>query len=196
MNYFDTLYQEFDKETDRAAVILTAAIMDDLLRMLVAARLVPVSSSNDELFDGANAPLGTYSSRIEIAYRLGLISIKFARDLHLVRKIRNDFAHNVRGCSFEDARVKSRIVELNNSHGIIARSPKAFKKPPEVRRQFLEAVSWMIYYLECAVDDTKSLSTCDEEWGYSYSHDDELEKAKKERAERRKAREAAKAKNG
>src|SRR5690348_13100633 len=95
VNYHDLLHQEFSKETDRAAVIVAASMLDELLRTILVARLVPVSSATDELFDGANAPVGTFSARIEMAYRVGLVSVKFARDLHLVRKIRNDFAHNI-----------------------------------------------------------------------------------------------------
>jgi len=196
MNYWDALNQEFAKESDRAAVILAASIADELLRALIAARLVPVSSSSDDLFDGANAPLGTFSARIEVAYRLGLVSVKFARDLHLIRKIRNDFAHNIQGCSFEDAKVKSRIVELNNSHGIIARSPKQFKKPLSVRDQFLEGASWMIYYLEGLIDDIEVFEPCPEEWGYSYSHDAEKEREAEEKAAKRKAREAKRSESG
>jgi DNA-binding MltR family transcriptional regulator len=175
MDYFDVLHNEFDKESDRAAVILAASVADELLGTLLSAYLVPVSSSNDELFDGANAPLGTFSSRIEMSYRLGLVSVKFARDLHLIRKIRNDFAHNIHGCSFEDARVKSRILEISNSHGIIVRSPHFFKEEVSPRKAFLEAASWMIYHLNRKVKGTLSLPAAKEEWGYAFVYDQKHE---------------------
>jgi DNA-binding MltR family transcriptional regulator len=169
VDYYEILRTEFSKETDRAAVILTGSIADELLRSLLAGRFVPVSSSSDELFDGANAPLGTFSSRIEMAYRLGEISVKFARDLHLIRKIRNEFAHNIHGCSFDDARVRSRITELSNSHGIIQRSPHRYEAPPSTRDQFLEAASWMIFHLNELIKETNALSPRAEEWGYGFS---------------------------
>lgn len=173
MDYFDVLHKEFAKETDRAAVILAASIADELLRTLLVARLVPVSSSSDDLFDGANAPLSTFNSRIEMSYRLGLISVKFSRDLHLVRRIRNDFAHNIHGCSFDDARVRSRVNELNNSHGIFARSPKFARKNEAIRDQFLEAASWMIFHLDKSGSKIEAIGSCEEEWGYSLCHDAE-----------------------
>ena len=185
MDYFNVLHDEFHKETDRAAVILAASIADELLRTLLAAHLVPISSASDELFDGANAPLGTFSSRIEMAYRVGLISVRLARDLHLVRRIRNDFAHNIQGCTFEDARVRQRVTELNNSHGIIARSPKEFKRPLSVRDQFLEGTSWMIHHLNTLIEEIVSIQPCEEEWGYEYSHDVEAEAAKSHRKAKR-----------
>ncbi|MCX6177777.1 MAG: hypothetical protein NT163_00080 [Chlorobiales bacterium] len=171
MNYCDILHSEFEKETDRASVILTGSIADELLRTLLSARLIPVTSSSDELFDGANAALGTFSSRIEMSYRIGLISVKFARDLHLIRKIRNEFAHNIHGCSFEDARVKSRVTELSNSHGIINRSPHFYQDQITTREQFLVAASWMIFHLNQVITEVHSLSPVPEEFGYQFVHD-------------------------
>jgi hypothetical protein len=106
---------EFEKESDRAAVILAAAMLDEGLKELVESFLIPCSSSEDPLFDGANAPVGTFSSRIECAYRLGIISRRFAKSLHMIRKIRNTFAHDVAGCKFSSHSVNSRVRSLKNS---------------------------------------------------------------------------------
>lgn len=172
MDYYDILQKEFESESDRAAVIVAASMLDELLRTLLMARLIPVSSATDELFDGANAPLGTFSSRIEMAYRIGVVSVKFARDLHLVRRIRNDFAHNIHGCSFEDTRVRSRVIELDNSNGILARSPKAAAAKKTMREHFFEGVSWMIFHLENQSSEVHALEACEEEWGYTYCQDE------------------------
>ena len=80
MNYYNVLHGEFAKESDRAAVILVAAIIDDLLRSCLASRFVATTSNEDALFDGANSALGNFSSRIEMSYRLGLVSPRFARE--------------------------------------------------------------------------------------------------------------------
>jgi len=109
------LFKEFEKESDRAAVILVTALIDEGLTTLLKLYLIPIPTSSDEMFDGANATLSNFSSKINIAHRLGLITGKFARDLHLIRKIRNQFAHNVYGCNFEEGGVKQRIEELMKS---------------------------------------------------------------------------------
>lgn len=152
-------------------MIVAASMMDELLRSLLIAKLVPVSSSTDELFDGANAPLGTFSARIEMAYRIGLISVRFARDLHLVRRIRNDFAHNIHGASFDDTRVRQRIAELDNSNGIFARSPKTAAEKTKPREHFLEAVGWMIWHMEALSAKTTAIEQRHEEFGYEYCAD-------------------------
>ena len=111
----DYLISEFGKESDRAAVILVTSLIDETLTDLLRLHLLPSPSASDEIFDGVNAPLGNFSSKINFGFRVGLISAKFARDLHLIRKIRNQFAHNVFGCTFDDGSVKQRIDLINKS---------------------------------------------------------------------------------
>ena len=105
-HWADILRDEFEGESERACVIIAASLLDNALFSLLQARLAPCSTNTDTLFDGANAPLSTFSSRIEVSYRLGLLSARFCRDLHLVRRIRNEFAHNVIGCTFEESSVR------------------------------------------------------------------------------------------
>lgn len=160
------LNNEFKGESDRACVILAAAMLDSALRNLLQTKFTPCPSS-DMLFDGANAPLSTFSSRIDMSYRLGLLSARFCRDLHLVRKIRNDFAHNVTGCAFTDSGVRDRVQALSNSAGYM-RAHETWKEiyPDEPKGHFQFAVSWMQWHLCTATDETESIKAAEEEWGY------------------------------
>ncbi|TAL10137.1 MAG: hypothetical protein EPO02_08420, partial [Nitrospirae bacterium] len=97
--------------TDRAAVILGTAKLDNLLYQVLRRFLLPDVSSADELFDG-DAPLATFSSRIKLAYRLGLIDKEFARALNLVRKIRNAFAHELSGITLSSGAHRDQVREL------------------------------------------------------------------------------------
>lgn len=166
----DLLMDEFAKESDRAAVILSASLFDIALESLLRAFLVPIPTELDNLFEGVNAPLGTFASRIDLNFRLGLISSRFSRDLHLIRKIRNLFAHNIQGCNFENASVKSRVQELLKSCGFMDRHPHVRKNPifPEgTRGDFLMVASWMLFCLYEKIRDVKSLDTSSLEWGYT-----------------------------
>lgn len=111
-NDFKKFIDEFKNESDRAAVILGAAKLDIQLYQLLVKHLRTPASSNDELFDG-DAPLGSFSAKINMAYRLGLIDEEFTRALHLIRRIRNSFAHEVSGTSLESGGHKDRIRELS-----------------------------------------------------------------------------------
>ncbi len=105
-------------------MILAATLLDVGLDTLLRSFLITISTSDDELFDGGNAPLGNFSAKINLAFRLGLISDKYASDLHIIRKIRNEFAHNIHGCDFEHSSVKQRVLTLVKSfvHAKIIRS--------------------------------------------------------------------------
>lgn len=110
-NAFTAFVEEFKGESDRAAVILGAAKLDSLLGQLLDRFLLPSTGSTDELLEG-DSPLSTFSSRINACYRLGLISAQFAKSLHLVRRIRNGFAHELSGCSLDSGSHSDRLRSL------------------------------------------------------------------------------------
>ncbi|PWJ89535.1 mannitol repressor [Mesorhizobium loti] len=99
-------------EDERGLVLTTAAFAEDLLGRLIRAYLVDVKSSG-ELLEGFNAPLGTLSSRTKGAHALGLLSRDQFSDLEHLRKIRNEFAHNWEGCSFDRQDIADRIGKLS-----------------------------------------------------------------------------------
>ncbi|MBN2095230.1 MAG: hypothetical protein JW727_04225 [Candidatus Aenigmarchaeota archaeon] len=166
--YWDNLLiEEFNKETDRAAVILVVALFDSALESLLRNYLVPSPSGRDEVFNGLNAPLSAFSSKINLSFRLGLISHQFCRDLHIIRKIRNDFAHDIHNCSFENSRVKSRVGELVVSSCIIKQSPEIRKGFPEGNRgDFLMLASWMLYFINRSAQKLSPLRSAELEFGY------------------------------
>lgn len=112
MDEFEQFYVEFVEESDRAAVVLGAAKLDDILFRILENRLLPPSDPKQDELLQVNKPLGTMSSRIDLVYRLGLITNDFRRSLHLIRKIRNAFAHNLEGCSFKNAAIRSQVTEI------------------------------------------------------------------------------------
>lgn len=108
---FREILEDFKNESDRATVILGAAKLDAQLYILLSKVLKPSTNNQDELIDGDN-PLGTFSARINIAFRLGLIDSQFAKSLHLIRKIRNSFAHEIKGISLTTGGHGDRVREL------------------------------------------------------------------------------------
>jgi len=52
-------------------------------------------ASLSSLVEGGSAPLVSFSARITTCYALGLIRKIEHDDLHQIRRIRNDFAHNI-----------------------------------------------------------------------------------------------------
>jgi len=175
------LITQFEKESDRAAVILIASIMDENLTNLLKSFFVPIPNSDDSVFDNATSPLSTFSSKIDIAYRTGLISGKFARDLHIIRKIRNSFAHDIYECNFENGSVKSRIKELEKSITMskqineIDRPDKLLHGP---RGMFLFISSILIYQISNLTKNIKELKEANREFFYDDATDLDFEEVK------------------
>jgi len=103
---------EMKEENDRAVVIIGAANVDFLLRRMIEESLLPrLDQKKDDLLDG-DSPLSTFSSKINLCYRLALIDKKFRRILHILKKIRNDFAHKIRGCDLNSPPHSDQVNEL------------------------------------------------------------------------------------
>jgi len=105
-------YYQMDGESDRGAVIVSVSLIDELLTNLVKAKLAPSLEKSDELFDASFSPFGSFSAKIDLAYRIGVIEPNVRKSLHLLRKIRNDFAHLIDVKGFDDSSTQDRIREL------------------------------------------------------------------------------------
>ena len=103
---------EMKEENDRAVVIVGAANIDTLLRKLVESSLLPpMNKKEDELLSG-DSPLSSFSSKINLCYRLALIDKELCQTLHILRKIRNSFAHEIKGCDLSIPPHCDRLKEL------------------------------------------------------------------------------------
>jgi mannitol operon repressor len=96
--------REIQAESDRGAALVGAAIIDERLVETLRAFMVSNKAASS-LLDGGNAPLGTFSSRIDAAFALALIDAEEHRECHIIRKIRNEFAHSRHGLSFADKKI-------------------------------------------------------------------------------------------
>jgi len=98
------------KESPRGQVLISAGYLEEQLKQVLLAFMREDADSTN-LLEGGNAPLGTLSSRIAACYALGLINEHERNDLTLIRKIRNDFAHDMH-TTFETPSVVDRCKEL------------------------------------------------------------------------------------
>ncbi len=102
-------------ESDRGRVLISTGYMEEQLKDILLAFMMD-SPQAKELVTSGNAPLGTFSSRIAACYTLGLISEREHHDLTLLRKIRNDFAHDMH-TSFETQSIVDRCKLLHHKIG-------------------------------------------------------------------------------
>jgi len=100
------------EESDRGSVLMAAAFIEDKLSYLLESYFVENEKICKQLLKG-NGALATFSSKIDLAFLLGLIPKNIFDDLHLLRKIRNEFAHTASKISFETPSVKDRTKALS-----------------------------------------------------------------------------------
>jgi hypothetical protein len=98
--------EEFKKESDRAAVILGAAKIEDILHQMLEKCF---QEPSDEFI---SRNLSGLSIKIKLCYHLGLFDEELLRILKLIRDIRNDFAHLPDGCKLDDGINKKRVNDL------------------------------------------------------------------------------------
>lgn len=105
--------RELQQETDRGLPLVAAALIDELLTETLRSFFVQDRSA-DRLLDGASAPLGTLSARLQLCHALSLIDDYEKSETELIRKIRNRFAHARHGLSFEDESINGLCANFSS----------------------------------------------------------------------------------
>jgi hypothetical protein len=98
-------------QDERAMVLSMAAFLEDTLGRILLAYLRDCKATRD-LVEGFNAPLGTLSARIRAAYSFGLIEESTFKDLEILRRIRNHFAHDWEGVSLQRNDIAALLGQL------------------------------------------------------------------------------------
>ncbi|MCU0118580.1 hypothetical protein N8H74_09975 [Pseudomonas sp. B2M1-30] len=135
------------EETARGSVLMAAAFLDDRLKGLLKAKLVNNNTIVTPVFD-FNGALGTFSSRINFSYLLGLLPVNARTDLHNIRNIRNIFAHSALPLQFEDTAIK-KLCDKLNFHGINEKSTPGAK--------FRRSVMALLTFILQATGETKHI---------------------------------------
>lgn len=103
--------QELNNGSDRACALVGAAYIDVRLSNLIRKFLVDDAKIVDELFEN-QGPLSTFSGKIKLAYCMGLISRDNLNNFHIIRDIRNGFAHSIHGLTFDTEAIATECDKL------------------------------------------------------------------------------------
>jgi len=134
-----------EEHQPRALVILASAQIDYQIKSLLEAFFWPRAAKKndpDELLENDN-PLSSFSSRIKICRRLGLLDDRLAEALHKLREIRNQAAHWL-SFGVADAPLKDQLKHLKSL--IVARRSyrltvaRFFSEPKLTEFESLQAV--------------------------------------------------------
>ena len=111
-----TLMTEVETQSDRGCAIIATSWLEEELK----AALKSVLSGNERAWKklfSSTAPLANFSSKIELAALIGIIDESTYFDLHAIRKIRNEFAHEIttadhEALSFDAPHIRDRCYSL------------------------------------------------------------------------------------
>lgn len=110
----------FTSESDRGTALIAVAWVDDALEACLRAFFRDKKNGGNgdrhrRIVDALlqpDGPLGSFASRIKLAYLLGIITVSLYSDLEIMRKIRNSFAHGRQTVRFSDQSIKDRCRSL------------------------------------------------------------------------------------
>ncbi|MBO5349672.1 MAG: hypothetical protein J6A89_07645 [Clostridia bacterium] len=94
LKWISIVEEEINVKSDRAMVITSASILDSQLEMLLKEFMITDSKIDERLFN-ANSSLATLSAKNSMCYYLGIISENEYKNIEIIRKIRNRFAHEI-----------------------------------------------------------------------------------------------------
>ena len=84
------IQKELDGESDRAAILVGAAMVDHTLERCIRSRLrMPATKTEEGMLFAESGIFGTYSKKILAAYLMRLIGKGTRRDLVLIGEMRN-----------------------------------------------------------------------------------------------------------
>lgn len=102
----EKFFKILENESPRGIIIVGVALLESNLKDLLKKRFV----SNKELSDLLKTI--NFNRLVKLAYFVGCISEEDKRDLLILNKIRNEFAHNWGLNSFNDVKVVNDIYKL------------------------------------------------------------------------------------
>jgi len=102
------------EESDRGAVLVGAAILEDTLSNLIRSTAIENGVSAKSITDlfSMNGPASTFSAKTLVCHAFGLISKDIYDDLNRIRKIRNKFAHTSERVDFLMPEIEDLVAEI------------------------------------------------------------------------------------
>ena len=167
-----TFLTELQRETDRGLPLVGTAFIDQKLRDTLESFFID-DKVGSKLLDDPNSPLGSFSSRLDCCYALGLINNYEHTEINLLRKVRNEFAHAKHGINFNSVKIAGLCSTLKSDLPLDADHP--INQP---RFRFINAVTCIItrlyYRPEWVASEKRTVKSYGEELGKWISVKDQL----------------------
>lgn len=110
---FEKALNELDTESPRAAAVLAATWLEDILRLALLYKMRTLSDEDEDRLFLGTGPLSSFSTKIQLGYALSIYGPKSRHDLDSIREIRNAFAHVRAPISFDTKEIAARCASFH-----------------------------------------------------------------------------------
>jgi hypothetical protein len=150
------IVDELEQQTDRGAAIIGAAFVESLLREALESRLrvrTALERRTAKGLFGTMGPLSSLSAKIDLGVLLGLYPEAVQGDLHRLRDVRNQFAHEHEPRDFGYPKIAEICAKFWLPHNlfIVATSGGAQDCPADARGRYILTVKLLVSLLRRAV---------------------------------------------
>lgn len=104
---------DIDGASDRAAAIIAGSLVETRLTEAIKLHLLKIKSETIEksLFR-PSGPLGTFSTKIDLAFLMGILTERAYKELVTIKDVRNKFAHHIDIVDFRSHHIMDKCVNL------------------------------------------------------------------------------------
>jgi DNA-binding MltR family transcriptional regulator len=126
--------------THAQTAIVVASLVGEMLELALRSKLLAEKKQvNDQMFKG-NGSLATLEKRIDAAHNLKLIDDVTCEDAHLVRRIRNEFAHEKEKLHFDSKKTVALAKQLSTYEAATSNQEAFLKAADNVSDQAAKAL--------------------------------------------------------
>jgi hypothetical protein len=100
-----------DRHDDRSAAILAASFLEDRLTRGIKATLTPDAKAQKKFLEYPG-PISTFAAKIDLAFLLGILDPGTRQRLHIIREVRNIFAHELGAITFDGSQIEKLCQKL------------------------------------------------------------------------------------
>jgi hypothetical protein len=107
-------FKKIFEDSDRGAAIVAASFVEEFLKQQILYLLRTDTAAKNVISKafGSNGLLANFSNKIDLGFLLRLYGKKALAELDTIRRLRNDFAHNLEYQSFDTQSIATRCRNL------------------------------------------------------------------------------------
>lgn len=141
------LFQELRDENDRSTIIVGVAFLEYILECTIESKLRQMKNKKDkDLLFSENGLFPSLSTKIFAAYALEIIGDVQRKNCDLLRKIRNEVAHNMNPTSFDSEKIRAQCNELK-----FVKPLEYSNERKELRARFIHMIEMLSLALESTI---------------------------------------------